>query len=327
MSITPRLSICIPTYNYGAYIGTALDSVLGQIEPGVEILVLDSNSTDQTREVVAARVSRHDCVRYIHQEFRGGIDLDMARSVELARGKFCWLLSADDALVPGGLRRILAAFADGKRLLLANRWWCDANLHPLRADAWLEEISNDRSFDFKNSVQLQLYLDHAKSVGALFSFMSCIGFERAGWLAVRQDDTLIGSHYAHVQRLFTIGCGGATLGLLADPLVYCRSGSDSFRGDGLGGRLLIDLRGFLALSRSLFQENAALQKSFRAVVRREHPFRRWIRACTERPHATTWIEVDSLLAVYGYPCWQRAAIRVVGRILRTLSPLSAGNGA
>jgi abequosyltransferase len=318
MSITPRLSICIPTYNYGAYIGTALDSVLGQIEPNVEILVLDSDSTDQTREVVAARASRHDCVRYIHQEFRGGIDLDMARSVELSRGEFCWLLSADDALVPGGLRRILAAFANGKRLLLANRWWCDANLEPLRADAWLGGLSGDRSFDFSNSVQLQLFLDHAKSVGALFSFMSCIGFERAGWLAARTDDTLIGSHYAHVQRLFDIGFQGAVLGYLADPLVYCRSGNDSFRSDGLMSRLLIDLCGFMALSQVLFPASIDLQNAFRAVLKREHPPRRWIRAYSELPDTTNWPRVNQLLAGYGYPLWQRRGILLLGGFWRML---------
>lgn len=42
----------MPTYNYGRFIGTAIDSVLGQAPGGVEVIVLDGGSTDDTREIV-----------------------------------------------------------------------------------------------------------------------------------------------------------------------------------------------------------------------------------------------------------------------------------
>ena len=318
-----RLSICMPTYNYGSYIGRAIDSVLEQIEPGVEIVVLDGGSSDQTRSEVDARAARYGCVRYIYQETRGGIDRDMARTVELAQGEFCWLLSADDALLPGGLRKILSAFGSGRRLLLTNRWWCDADLRPLRRDKWLDMPVGDADFDFTNPKQLRTYFERARSLGALFSFMSSIGFERAAWLQSYSDDALAGSNYAHIQRLFEIGFRGAKLAYLAEPLVYCRGGSDSFRSGGLISRLLIDLRGLMILSNVLFPGNAELQQAFRAVLKREHPPRRWIRACGTLADPTAWGEVDSLLAVYGYPAWQRAGIRASGRVLRQFQKPSA----
>ena len=313
-----QLSVCMPTYNYGAYIGTALDSVLDQIEPGVEIIVLDSGSKDQTRQVVAERAQRHPALRYEFQSKPAGIDRDMARTVELSSGEYCWLLSADDALVPGALKRVIAAFSSGRRLLLTNRWWCDGALMPLRRDAWLAGGGEDEDFDFRDKEVLISYLGRARSVGALFSFMSCIGFNRAAWLQVGNDVALAGSHYAHVQRLFEIGRHGAVLGYLADPLVYCRGGNDSFRSDGLMSRLLIDLNGFMALSQALFPTDPGLQNAFHSVLKREHPPRRWIRAYSELPDIASWQRVDQLLADYGYPLWQRAGIRTLGGFWRML---------
>src|SRR5882762_10484814 len=95
-----RLSVCIPTYNYGAFIGRAIDSVLAAAPSGIEILVLDGGSSDDTKQVVANLAKGCPFIKYVFQPQRGGIDRDLAQSVELANGEFCWLLSADDALAP-----------------------------------------------------------------------------------------------------------------------------------------------------------------------------------------------------------------------------------
>lgn len=47
-----RLSICMPTYNFGKFIGETLESIMKQIPDGVEIVVLDGGSTDNTCDVV-----------------------------------------------------------------------------------------------------------------------------------------------------------------------------------------------------------------------------------------------------------------------------------
>ncbi len=47
-----RLSVCIPTYNFGRFIGETLDSIVRQATEEIEIVVLDGGSTDNTTEVV-----------------------------------------------------------------------------------------------------------------------------------------------------------------------------------------------------------------------------------------------------------------------------------
>jgi len=77
-----RLSICIPTYNFGEFIGTTLESIIKQATAEVEIVVLDGGSTDNTREVVHSFQQRFPRLSYHRLEKRGGIDRDMAKAVE-----------------------------------------------------------------------------------------------------------------------------------------------------------------------------------------------------------------------------------------------------
>src|SRR4051812_26575990 len=123
-SARPKLSFCMPTYNYGRYIGKAIDSVRYQCGDDAELVILDGGSTDNTESIARAAAASWAGVRYVRQAVRGGIDADLARSVELAAGEYCWLLSADDALAEGAVRRILREFDEGNDIVLCNRVWC-----------------------------------------------------------------------------------------------------------------------------------------------------------------------------------------------------------
>lgn len=310
-----KLSICMPAYNYGPYIETALMSVLGQREPDVEVVVLDSASTDETRAVVQGIAANHPYVRYVYQYERRGIDGDLARCVELAAGEYCWLLSADDALKKGAVRRIMEELDSGCGIFLCNRVWCDQNLKPVWAESWLRNGNTDRTVDFARGDDVSHYLADAQSLGALFSFMSCIGFRREVWLRAKTDASLVGTNYAHVQRLFSMGRDGARLRYISAPLVLCRGGTDSFRSAGLATRLLIDLRGFMRLSQVIYPDSEILQSAFRGVLKREHPWLRWVRARSETPDSGLWDDVERLLVVYGFSPIQLRVIDMLGAVL------------
>ena len=92
----PTVSAVIPSYNYAAYVGKAIESVLKQTHPNVECIVVDDGSTDNTREVVAKYGDR---VRYIYQKNAG---LPDARNtgVKAATGEFVGFLDSDDEWEP-----------------------------------------------------------------------------------------------------------------------------------------------------------------------------------------------------------------------------------
>ena len=92
----PLVSVVIPTYNYGAYVGQAIDSALAQTYPHVEVVVVDDGSTDDTPARLAAYGDR---IRVVSQANQG---LSAARNagIAAARGEYVALLDSDDAFHP-----------------------------------------------------------------------------------------------------------------------------------------------------------------------------------------------------------------------------------
>lgn len=86
------ISVVIPAYNAERYVAEAIQSVLGQSHPPVEVIVIDDGSTDGTADVVR---SFPDKVHYRYQENRGIGDA-RNKGIELARGTFLAFLDADD---------------------------------------------------------------------------------------------------------------------------------------------------------------------------------------------------------------------------------------
>ena len=55
MVIKDFVSVTIVTFNSGRFIKRCLESVLGQKGPDIEVIVVDNNSTDGTRDILRHR--------------------------------------------------------------------------------------------------------------------------------------------------------------------------------------------------------------------------------------------------------------------------------
>jgi glycosyltransferase involved in cell wall biosynthesis len=106
----PLFTVLIDTYNYGQFIEEAVRSALEQGFPAecVEVLVVDDGSTDDTAE----RLGKFgDKIRYLRKE-NGGQASAFNLGLAQARGKFVALLDADDAWLPGKLKRMHRALME-----------------------------------------------------------------------------------------------------------------------------------------------------------------------------------------------------------------------
>ena len=91
----PKVSIIIPTYNYGKYIKKAIDSVFEQSYRSFEIIVVDDGSTDDTMVIIEGKYKEK--VRYFFQENKGA-SAARNKGVKESRGEYLIFLDADDAL-------------------------------------------------------------------------------------------------------------------------------------------------------------------------------------------------------------------------------------
>jgi glycosyltransferase involved in cell wall biosynthesis len=105
---SPRITALINTYNYGRFVGEAIESVLAQeVAHGeMEVLVVDDGSTDDTPNVLKQYGER---VRYLRKE-NGGQASALNLGFAEARGEIIATLDGDDLWLPGKIRRALEEF-------------------------------------------------------------------------------------------------------------------------------------------------------------------------------------------------------------------------
>lgn len=100
-----RFSIIIPTFNYGRFVGRAVESALSQPGDDFEVLVVDDGSTDDTADVLRAF---GDAVDYQRHE-NAGAAVARNRGARRARGEWLIFLDADDSLLPGAIEQFRSA--------------------------------------------------------------------------------------------------------------------------------------------------------------------------------------------------------------------------
>jgi glycosyltransferase involved in cell wall biosynthesis len=102
----PLITVIIGAFDAERYLGEAIESVLAQTHPNLELIVVDDGSTDRTGEIAA---SYGDPVRCIRQP-NGGMAASRNRAIPEARGDYLAFLDADDRFPPDKLERQLAVF-------------------------------------------------------------------------------------------------------------------------------------------------------------------------------------------------------------------------
>lgn len=106
-----RISIVIPCYNYGRFLGRALDAIAAQNDPDWEAVIVDDGSTDDSREVAENRRSAHpDRIHCLAQD-NAGPAAARNRGARAATGEWLLFLDADDTLLAGALERYRATMA------------------------------------------------------------------------------------------------------------------------------------------------------------------------------------------------------------------------
>ena len=264
-----KLSICMPTYNFGAYIAETLDSILAQLEPDVEIVILDGGSSDDTASVVERFTRLEPRISYARQAARGGIDRDMARSVELAGGEYCWLFSSDDVMKPGALRRVLGEIESGLDVYVSGLTLCDKRMQVL-GEHPVSRARRGEIFQLGNENDRQRYFALADTTTAIFSFMGSLVFRRARWLQHSLEEAYVGSCWAHVVRFLRMIPGGLALKYVGDSLQYKRGDNDSFMEKGLLHRYAIAIEGYHRIGADIFGRQSVEARHIRRVVANEY---------------------------------------------------------
>ena len=102
----PRLSIVVPFYNVGEYIGDCLESIARQTWTDFEAILVDDGSPDDSAVVAKEICSRDDRFRIVEQE-NSGLGPARNRGVREASGEYLAFVDSDDLVTRHGFETLI----------------------------------------------------------------------------------------------------------------------------------------------------------------------------------------------------------------------------
>lgn len=94
---SPLVTVIVPSYNHVTYVELAIQSVLRQTYPNIELIVIDDGSTDGSGELLSGLAKRHGFRLEI--QANKGLSRTLNKGISLARGKYICPFGSDDLML------------------------------------------------------------------------------------------------------------------------------------------------------------------------------------------------------------------------------------
>jgi glucosyl-dolichyl phosphate glucuronosyltransferase len=144
---TPRVTVAVLTYNRSRRLRETLAGMVRQNYPagGWELLVVDNNSTDDTRECVSSFATAVTAPRLV-VETRQGLDHGRNRAIDEARGDLIVLADDDIIVGPDWLAQLVAPFSSDSAHRIGVVGGEVVPVFPDGVPAWLEKAHRPLAF-------------------------------------------------------------------------------------------------------------------------------------------------------------------------------------
>lgn len=261
----PQLvSVAIPCFNQAHFLGEAIESVLTQSHPRLEVLVVDDGSSDNTSAVAAS----YPGVRYVRQPNRG---LAEARNTGIREttGEFLVFLDADDRLMPDAVETGLAALSENPGCVLVSGHHRDISLD---GKILWERKDHSLSGDPFEALLRENYIPTCGAVLFRRSVFREVGTFNNAWDACADYDL-----YLRTSRSHPVLCHHRTV------VEYRRHGVNMSRDPAL---MLAQVLAVLHAEKDFVRSRPAAREAYRAGLRfyREH----FGGQLTERLESSLW---------------------------------------
>lgn len=143
----PKISIVVPSRNAGATIDRALESLINQAYPNLQIICVDGQSTDDTLHRIHAYGSAISQI--ISEPDKNSADA-LNKGFRLATGEFLGWLCADDELAPGALYKFMEVFYHHPEADLVTggcrRFYADGSEQITTPPDWLQNVISMKNY-------------------------------------------------------------------------------------------------------------------------------------------------------------------------------------
>lgn len=116
------LSIVVPVYNVEKYIENCLNSIIENYCDGIEVILVDDGSKDNSSQICDRYVEKYNYISVIHKE-NGGLSSARNAGIKKAQGKYIWFVDSDDYIKKDSVKKIIDCTTNDTDLILAS--YCD----------------------------------------------------------------------------------------------------------------------------------------------------------------------------------------------------------
>lgn len=103
MSIMPKVTVAMSSYNHEKYVGATIESVLSQSRCDYEFSIVDDGSSDNTvKEIQRFKDSR---ILFTPLVKNKGACVALRKAIENGTGEYVSIINSDDCFLPGKLKR------------------------------------------------------------------------------------------------------------------------------------------------------------------------------------------------------------------------------
>ena len=156
------ISVCMATYNGAKFLREQVGSILNELSPEDELIVVDDGSVDQT--VAILRSIDDGRIRIYENEKNSGEVHSFSKAIELSKGAIVFLSDQDDVWLPGKVKKMSSELCkDSSLLITSNFEWIDA--YGRKLEIYYDGVSEADS------------CNHTKNISGLFfgkaSYFGC----------------------------------------------------------------------------------------------------------------------------------------------------------
>lgn len=208
------LTIAIPTFNRRNLLKRALDSIVPQLNPKVEILVSDNASDDGTDVMIA---ESYPMVRYIKNAENMGWDYNFLQCYREARGKYVILLGSDDRMSDGAVDYLIGFLQNNDcDLVFMNYRFYDVTSEEVYFEdgEWIKNYTEKQDIVTTDRSIFMQYADHA------ITFISASAVKKTLVSKVEKPERFIGTNFIHTYiMLEAVKEKRAVFGVVMHPLL------------------------------------------------------------------------------------------------------------
>ncbi|MEK0290651.1 glycosyltransferase family 2 protein [Caldifermentibacillus hisashii] len=110
------ISVIIPTYNRGHMIHVSIESVINQSYKNLELIIVDDNSEDNTKEIVEEYMKKDKRIKYIKHDVNKGGAAARNTGIFNATGDYIAFLDSDDEWYPKKLEKQIKVIQENNNI-------------------------------------------------------------------------------------------------------------------------------------------------------------------------------------------------------------------